>query len=146
MKWRCRQFLVHPSDLAVGNCHPPRLFAIGNDCQVACAVSHPKLIKLKEILLEHLQNAEKEGRHSWYDFYSISLLSSSRSDPRHQKVKPSSVKPIITLWCQLVWVKKDLTLFAISIWSSATTFTGLLNASSSDAAVMVGNGTDELSC
>ena len=34
----------------------------GNDCQVGSAVSHPKLTKLKEIVLEHFQKAEKEGR------------------------------------------------------------------------------------
>ena len=34
----------------------------GNDCQIGSAVSHPKLTKLKEIVLEHFQNAEKEGR------------------------------------------------------------------------------------
>ncbi|KAI9552091.1 hypothetical protein GHT06_022428 [Daphnia sinensis] len=34
----------------------------GNGCQVGSAVSHPKLTKLKEIVLEHFQQAEKENR------------------------------------------------------------------------------------
>jgi hypothetical protein len=34
----------------------------GNDCQIGSAVSHPKLTRLKEIVLEHFQKAEKEGR------------------------------------------------------------------------------------
>ncbi|XP_032791668.2 Fanconi anemia group M protein homolog [Daphnia magna] len=36
----------------------------GNGCQVGSAVSHPKLTKLKEIVLEHFQQAEKENRQT----------------------------------------------------------------------------------
>lgn len=34
----------------------------GQDCQVGSAVSHPKLFKLREIVVDHFQRAEKEGR------------------------------------------------------------------------------------
>lgn len=36
----------------------------GSDCQVGSAVSHPKLFKLREIVVEHFQRAQKEGQET----------------------------------------------------------------------------------